>query len=262
VSIADVVFYVSGHPDDALLFRGDVLYADLHSADGIRVVHVVTTAGDAGRTDGWWQAREQGSVDAFQATLSPDRISSGLASINGRPVQRYTTPRWSCYFLRLPDGNLDNTGFPSTGGRTLARLQSGAITTLATVDGSTTYNGWASFTTTLQAILAEERQGTATLRPWVNASDFDRAANPGDHPDHYATAEALRSFVTSGYNRAWWVAYDVRNRPANINRLALESKRFLFYSYGYAVQERSGILPNDTEWEWWGPKRYERLETT
>jgi hypothetical protein len=259
--MADIVFYVSGHPDDALLFRGDALYTDLHS-DGVKVVHVVTTAGDAGRTDGWWQAREQGSVDAFQATLSPNKILSGPVSVNGHPVQRYTAPGWSCYFQRLPDGNLDNTGFPSTGGHTLGKLQSGAITTLPAVDGSTTYSGWASFTATLQAIFAKEREGMATTRPWVNAADYDRAASPGDHPDHYATADGLRSFVTSGYNRAWWVSYDVQNRPANINGIELESKRYLFYYYGYAVQDRTGTAPNDTEWDWWGPKRYERLETT
>lgn len=259
--MADVVFYISGHPDDALLFRGDVLYSDLH-IERVKVVHIITTAGDAGRTDGWWQAREQACVEAMKATLSPGEVVSGSAFINGRPIQLYTTSGWSCYFLRLPDGNIDNSGFPATGGRTLTKLQLRAIDTLPAVDGSTTYNSWESFTATLEAIFTKERQGIATPRPWVNAADYDRAANPGDHPDHYATAEALRSFITSGYRRAWWKSYDVVNQPENISGFTLESKRFLFYSYGYAVQNRTGTPPDGNEWEWWGAKRYERLETT
>lgn len=258
--MTEVVFFVSAHPDDALLFRGDALYSDLHTSK-VTVVHVITTAGDAGRTDGWWQAREAGALEAFYATLSPNSVASSWVTVNGRSLQRFSAPGWVSYFLRLPDGNVDNSGFPSTGRRTLAKLQSGAIPSLTALDGSATYNGWASFTGTLKAIFVKERQGMATVRPWVNASDYNRTANPHDHADHYATADALNSFVKTGYNRAWWVSYDVENRPDNIQGFELESKRYLFYAHGYGIQDRIGEPPNGGEWDAWGAKRYERLET-
>lgn len=53
--MSDVVFYVCAHTDDALLFRGEGLYTDLHTA-GVTTVQVLLTADDAGRTDGWWEA--------------------------------------------------------------------------------------------------------------------------------------------------------------------------------------------------------------
>jgi LmbE family N-acetylglucosaminyl deacetylase len=252
-SVTDVVFFVSAHPDDALLFRGDVLYGDLHIPD-YRVVHIVVTAGDAGRTDGWWQVRESGAVDALRATTAPDLVQGGKVDINGMPVSLYETSYWACYCLRLPDGGLDGNGFPATENRSLSRLQAGQIASLTTVDNSATYSGWQSVPETLKAIFARERLDATTTRPWVNASDHDRTANPNDHPDHYATADALRSFDT-GYSWAWWVSYDSRDRPANVSGFDYDAKRLLFAAYGKTT---GGV--NETEWGWWGARRYQRIE--
>lgn len=50
--MSEVVYYVGAHADDPLLFRGGVRWSDMHLA-GVKCVHIITTAGDAGRTDGW-----------------------------------------------------------------------------------------------------------------------------------------------------------------------------------------------------------------
>lgn len=254
-----VNFYVGAHQDDALLFRGDVLYWDMHT-EGQKTVHVLTTAGDAGQTDGWWQAREQGLVDATTAAMSPKNVTSGKVTVNGQSVQRYGTDEWACYCLRLPDGNTDGNGFASTGYVSLSKLRDGQISSLSAVDGSATYSGWTSVVDTLRAIFDLELQGTDIAQAWVNASDYDRNADPGDHPDHYATADALTAFVAPDYNRAWWVSYDTSNRPPNIGGMDLSAKQFLFYSYGWSVQDSYGVPPNDGEWDAWGDKRYERIE--
>ncbi len=92
--------------------------------------------------------------------------------------------------------------------------------------------------------------------PWINASDPDRTINPGDHPDHYAVADALRAFAgQDGYHRAWWVSYDVKNRPVNLGGFDLATKRFLVEGYG---SQTGG--PNEQEWSWWGARRYDRTE--
>jgi len=258
----DIVFYVATHPDDALLFRGEFLYDDLHLPD-VTVVHIVVSAGDAGEADGWWQGRELAAVAALRSTLSPDTlieetvvVSSPAAS---HDIQRYGAPGFSCYCLRLPDGNINGAGFGSTGFRTLGKLRDGTIPSLPAVDGSTAYGGWDDLRGTLRAIVAEERQGMATPRPWVNLSDPDRMLNPGDHPDHYATADAINHFAAAdSLNRAWWVSYDTQNRPENLDGRGLLNKRMLFYAYGYELQDRTGVPANDTEWTWWGARSYAR----
>src|SRR4051795_10903342 len=139
--VPDSVFYVATHPDDALLFRGEGYFTDLHSP-GVTTITIVPSAGDAGRTDGWWEAREAGCVESIVGALSPGKVTAGPVTVNGHPIFRYGAAGWSAYFLRLPDGNTDGAGFPSTGGRTLGKLQAGTIPTLTAVDGSSTYNGW------------------------------------------------------------------------------------------------------------------------
>jgi hypothetical protein len=135
--VSDVVFYVCAHTDDALLFRGEGLYTDLHTA-GVTTVQVLLTADDAGRTDGWWEAHEAACIESMAGTLTPGTPESGQVTVNGHPIQRHTGPTWALYALRLPDGNVDGNGFPSTDHRTLGKLQRGEIPSLAAIEGSTT----------------------------------------------------------------------------------------------------------------------------
>jgi hypothetical protein len=254
--MTDLALYLATHPDDALIFRGDQLYADSHLA-GAHIVHVTVSAGDAGRTDGWWQQREAGTIAALGAALGPDGSTGATTvAVNGHPITRYGCGEVTAYCLRLPDGGLDNAGFPATGNTTLGKLEAGAIPSLRAVDGSTTYTSWTDLCATLRALCAHERQASGTVAPWINASDPNRTLNPGDHPDHYAVADAITTFAaTDGYQRAWWVSYDVRNREANLNDFPLATKRFLFEGYGWTTGG-----PNEDEWSWWGPKRYDRTE--
>lgn len=254
--VTDVVFYLAGHSDDALLFRGDGLYDDAHQPD-VKIVHITMSAGDAGRTDGWWQTRERALHAALRATQSPGPAQTVQAIVREHRIARTDGPGFSSWTLRLPDGNLDGDGFPSTGRRTLGKLASGSIGTLTAVDNSTVYTGWADLLATVRAICAAERADSSTSSPWINTSDFDRNTNLGDHPDHYATAAAVNAFAGGdGFRRAWWTSYEVRNRPSNLSGFTLASKRFLFDAYGWST----GTSPNETEWSWWGARRYERLQ--
>src|SRR3954469_4175536 len=74
--VPDSVFYVATHPDDALLFRGEGYFTDLHSP-GVTTITIVPSAGDAGRNDGWWEAREAGCVESIVGALSPGAVASG-----------------------------------------------------------------------------------------------------------------------------------------------------------------------------------------
>jgi hypothetical protein len=256
--VPETVFYLSGHADDALLFRGEGLFTDMHTQD-VKTVQIVLSAGDAGRTDGWWQARETACVESMAGALTAGPVAEARVTVNGHRVQRYTAPTWVLYALRLPDGGLDGNGFAATGFRTMTKLRAGTIPSLAAVDGSATYSGWADLVATLRAIVAAQR-GT-TVHPWVNAADQDRGLSPDDHPDHYAGSEALLQFAAAvGLNRLWWVSYDIRNRPANLAGYALDIKRFPFQLYGWALDDLTATLPNEQEWAWWGARSYAREE--
>lgn len=54
----NVCFYVVAHQDDWQIFRGDQAYADYNYTSDVKIVFIYTTSGDAGATDGWWEARE------------------------------------------------------------------------------------------------------------------------------------------------------------------------------------------------------------
>jgi hypothetical protein len=67
-----VAFYVSAHADDWISFRGHQAWGDLkETGDDVRIVFVYTTAGDAGRDDGWWHRREDGDREAQGYATQP-----------------------------------------------------------------------------------------------------------------------------------------------------------------------------------------------
>lgn len=240
----DHSFFVACHPDDSILFRGNGLFTDVHTP-GVEVVHVIADAGDAGRTDGWWQQREQACVAALNVTVGDPTIISEKIAIGLKTVQRYRAANWYCYCLRLPDGGVDGQGYNGHG--SLTKLRSGAIRTLATVDGALSYT-WSDVVAMLRGIVQAHRGNGE--RPWINTSDPDSARNPGDHPDHYAVAAAVdEAAVAEGLNRAYWVSYDTQSRPVNLSGIELARKRFLFEQYGAGTGG-----PNEQEWGWWGQR--------
>jgi hypothetical protein len=255
--VSDVVFYITAHTDDALLFRGEGLFTDLHLQD-VRTVQIVVTADDAGRQDGWWEALETACIESLAGTLTPGTPTSGRVPVNGHPVQRHTGPTWALYALRLPDGNVTGEGYASTGFRTLGKLQRREITSLPAIDGSTTYDSWDDLVTTVREIVSSER---GSVRPWVNTADHDHTLNPEDHPDHYAVADAVREVAAADdLDRLWWVSYDVSRRPANLAGYPHDIKWVLFRLYGWKTDELIGAPPNQQEWDWWGARSYSRTE--
>lgn len=244
-----------------MLFRGDAAYRELRSP-ATKVVFIYTTGGDAGWTDGWWEAREQGAVAAVRSVLKPAPVTLDVAKLNGHPIIRYTGPNNASYFLRLPDGNVKTgKGYPWTGYESLAQLRDGGRRITA-VDKSTSYESWADLWQTLAAIVARERTQASGARAILNASDYDATCNPRDHIDHRTTGAAVRMFAAD-YDRVWFVGYDTKNRPVNLKRPAFTDKYSVFLAYSRAAYLASSLNGHATEmkyWEWqlWGPRSYSR----
>jgi hypothetical protein len=270
-----LTFYVGAHEDDWELFRGNAAMNDIANTD-TRVVFIYASAGDAGRTDGWWEARERGAVAAVRSGIGAAPATMDYVRANGHPVLRYTSRNTVSYFLRLPDGRYRyGDGYPATNNESLSQLRdkNKAITA---VDKSTTYQTWVDFRQTLQAIMDLERLLVpADTHPLVNAPDYfgtdnshedcqqPDTCNSCDHPDHKAVADALRQFVSGTYDRVWWVGYDTRNRPENMDEPEGKLKAKAFLAYSTAVQDETAANGNSTEanlgeWMLWGVRDYFR----
>lgn len=110
----DLCYYVVAHQDDWQLFYGQQAFSDLAEADA-RVVFIYTTAGDAGESEEWWWAREQGALAAqalpggCSLPQHPDAVL-----INDHRIAAYDSGSVISYHMRLPDGNVNGDGFEKT----------------------------------------------------------------------------------------------------------------------------------------------------
>lgn len=192
---AGVSIYVAAHADDFQLFMQPGFYADLLNPHR-SVVCLLTTAGDAGKDTAYWKAREEGLKSSIRFCLAPRHT---LVQTTGhRTCQRHLVPFWTLngctvYFLRLPDGNLDGTGFASQNNQSLQRLRIGQISTITAVDGSATYAGWMDVCETLHQLIRQESAGNKNTLLHYLSPDTD--ANPDDHADHRATGLALQAIT-------------------------------------------------------------------
>lgn len=246
-------YYIVAHQDDWQLFYGQQVFADLIEPNR-RVVFIYTTAGDAGGSEAWWRARERGAV-AAQALPSgaapPEHLE--VIRINDHPVAVYGAGSFVSYHLRLPDGNVPGDGFPSTGHVSLRKLQTGEISEMAAVDGSTAYKSWKDFCGTLRAIFDREGSHEGV---WVNAADWSWTCSPDDHSDHKATADAVREIVGNRFNRLWFVTYSTKDRTANLSGEALGRKEQVWLAYKQHVEPMTDAEFLRWEWDSWGAKNY------
>lgn len=191
--LKEVSFYVVAHADDWQLFMNPNSYLDLINQDK-KVVIIITTAGDAGNNQEYWAAREEGCKSSIRFCLAPHSAIkewAGTKEINQHTIQYWCANHVSCYFFRLPDGNLDGHGFSNNYYQSLIRLKSLETVTLTALDYSTIYQGWKDFCSTLNEIIDYESKGF--INSCINYLNPDPKCNPNDHPDHCATGLALQA---------------------------------------------------------------------
>jgi hypothetical protein len=201
---ADVNVFVSPHPDDWQLFMNPEAFHSMDEPDE-RAVFVHVTAGDAGlgatgEPVPYFVAREEGAMRAirFMANANPEpaagrgvEMSRAAVERNGHELQRITYGNAVAYFLRLPDGNMDGSGYETTGWQSLLRLRTGAIAELQSVDASQSYAGWSDLVATLADIVRNEIRAGETLG--LHFAEKDAELNPDDHLDHINAALAMES---------------------------------------------------------------------
>ena len=127
-----VAFYFGAHPDDWQLFMNPNAYYDVQKPSN-KVVFVYVTAGDAGvglgtggRSQPYYLARENGAKLSVRfmadAAKAPEIPVDSVASVAGHPVKRWLYRNTVSYFMRLPDGSPQGTGYVATAEQSLKRL--------------------------------------------------------------------------------------------------------------------------------------------
>jgi hypothetical protein len=237
----EISFYVIAHADDWQLFMHPNVYKDL-VAPWSKVVYVITTAGDAGADEKYWAAREEGSKSSLRFCLAPLAAiseSSGTREFNNHCINYWSANNATCYFLRLPDGNLDGNGFSSHHYQSLSKLRPGQISNITAIDNSALYHSWSDFYTTLQTIIVSESYGISNI--WINYLNPDTSINTNDHPDHITTGHAVQAMsITSSLRQALFVGYNVTNALEKLTQTDLFLKAGMFAAYEKAVYDGSG----------------------
>ncbi len=136
----------------------------------------------------------------------------------------------------------------------MEKLRDGNITSMSAVDGSTTYQSWADFYSTINAIIAAHAPFDSTTR--VNVPDFDRARQTGhfngcdpcmDHADHLTTGDAVWN-ATFGMGAPWtrvlyidyMIAWGDSRYPVNLDNASYAIKKGLFMSYVNTTKALTG----------------------
>ncbi|MGZ6295092.1 MAG: PIG-L family deacetylase, partial [Candidatus Limnocylindrales bacterium] len=220
---------VVAHEDDDLLFLSPDLLHDVQGGLCVRTVFV--TAGDAGNDADYWMSREAGSEAAYAEMAGvADIWTANDAGVAGHPMPLLTLnglPRISLVFMRLPDGNLNGSGFGAYGNQSLQKLWLGQIGSVAAVDGSSGYskNGL----TGVLAQLMDDYQPD-TIRTQDEVGEF----GDGDHSDHHATAYfalAAHQQLTFAHQFISYADYETSGRTQNVFGADLTEKQDAYFTY-------------------------------
>ena len=219
---------VVAHPDDDLLFLSPDLLQDVRAGHCVTTIYL--TAGDAGRGDEYWRAREHGGRAAYaKMHAAANEWRHDALSVNGHAIPSSTLaarPSIRLVFLRLPDGGVGGQGFGSDG---LERLWRGTASSLTSVDSANSYSK-GELVSTLRALVE-----SASPR-MVRAMDHRRAPHgfgSGDHSDHVATAYLTEAVLGTGNTalKGYLGYHAVEAGPANVRAPLLHAKTEAFVAY-------------------------------
>lgn len=265
-----VAFYFAAHEDDWQLFMNPNAYHDVQRPS-TKVVFVYLTAGDAGvglgnggRSQPYYLARENGAKFSVKfmadAQNTPVIPVDSVASLSGHPVKRWVYGQTVSYFLRLPDGNPEGTGYRTTGQQSIKRLHGGAIPAMTAIDNSTTYRGWADLRNTLRTLIDQERGAAANV--WVNIPDTNVEKNTGDHADHQHMAQGVLEAIADlpCINQALYLDYVTAKMDENMSASDREIEAGTFGALAVGLTALDHPSPWDALHRSWLSRHYFRVE--
>lgn len=227
------VLNIVAHQDDDLLFINPAISDALAAGRCVRTVFI--TAGDDSLGPQHMQHREAGAIAAYNAMLGTElswhykteTLTESTHIVVATPEGREDV---SLIFLRLPDGNLDGSGFAGTHNTSLQKLWYGAIKDLTAIDSGAHVNR-----RELIQLLANIMRAYQPI-----AINSQAAGEPhGDHSDHRTTglltmvAARIYAHSMEHQNAAtrYYIGYPIRGRAVNLSPQQTESKTAVFIAY-------------------------------
>jgi LmbE family N-acetylglucosaminyl deacetylase len=221
--------FVVAHQDDWQLFMGDVVAKKIKAGDA--AIFIYLTAGDDGRDSLYWRTRERAALESTRLVVGSDSaaVSCSTTQVLNHPIRKCVIANTESYFLRLPDGKRNGTGFSSHDYQSLRKLRAKKITAIAAIDESTAYKGWGDLMTTTGRLIGSS-PGTAEIV--VHASDPSKAANPHDHFDHRMAGLLVNDLRTGQrWSTQYYVGYALATRAANRSSDQAREKTAIFLAY-------------------------------
>jgi len=220
---------IVAHEDDDILFLNPDLLHDIQN--GRCVVTLFVTAGDANGNSTYWQGRENGAKAASaQMAAVGNAWTQSDAGVTNHPIPLYTltdAPAVSLLFLRLPDGNVDGSGFPNNNYESLQKIWQGTITEIHTVDGSSSYTKQ-DLVDTLAALMNNYQPDQIRTQDYVDAISGD------DHSDHFVTsyfAHTASQAYTKTHSFTGYYDYQISSLPENVSGNDATLKQNAFFAY-------------------------------
>ncbi len=236
-----ISFYIVAHADDWQLFMCPNVYNDLASP-GCKIVFIITTAGDAGMGEKFWQAREEGLKSSIRFCIAPFAAKAEAVNqraFNGHTISFCEINNTTTYFLRLPDGNLDGCGFAACNFQSLSQFKSRQISDFNALDNSATYLNWSELVGLFESIIAFELKGIPDAV--VHYINPDMLINPGDHPDHIATGCIIQNMASINcMHQMLYIGYSSIPQGDILSLPGLFWKSGMFAAYEKAVYDHSG----------------------
>ena len=228
---------VVAHEDDDLLFMNPDLQNEITDGDCVRTIFL--TAGNDGQGRLYWLGRQLGSEAAYDNMLGKNYVwVQRTVQVAKNEYLTVESPRGNTkvtlIFFNLPDGDLQGQGFSMSHFESLAKLHSGVIKTMETVDGQSVYTS-SSLVSALTQLMQLYRPSFIQTQADVNNQRFP------DHSDHIATGEYTEE-AASAYDLQefdgdvtipvkYYVGYPVHAYPANLSGAALQQKEATFLAY-------------------------------
>ena len=247
------VLAVVAHQDDSLLFLSPDLLHDIQAGDchhGLR--HRRGPGGGYGLLAG---ARKRWERGVREHGGGGQHLESGRDHRRG-PQHRHRhasgQPEHQAAYTRLPDGNVDGSGWASDNYESLLKLWNGTIGTIHPVDGSPGYTaqGLASTLTSLMN----------TFQPSIiRTQDYAGYVGDDDHADHHVTAYFTRAAsqrYTTPHELIGYLGYDGQYRAQNVSGADLTAKTNAWDAYAQVTGVCSDPSCAGTSYPAWLGRQY------
>jgi hypothetical protein len=137
--------------------------------------------------------------------------------IRNHPILTYSYHNTVVYFLRLPDGNGDGSGFPLHNQKSLEKFYNRQVVDFKAIDQSTTYTNKEDLLGTLKELITTTHTGTQLE---IHLSELSEDLNVDDHSDHLTASRFITEATTNHFKGEfyYYIDYQSANLESNLER--------------------------------------------